>query len=318
MRVTAKRAIGRAVLSAVLLLGVASPAHAADPDPKTTEEARSHFQRGVDLYRDADYRSAIIEFRRAYELVPNWRIQYNIAQACAEVQDYPCAQVALQAYLAQGAAEVPADRRKTIEDELHRVTGRIAHLSLTVNRADAELFVDEQSLGKAPLQAPAAISEGHRRVSATLPTGQTVSKVIDVAGGDNVNVSLEFIDAPAASTPKPAVVPKAQTPSKAPIFVGLVATGILAAGATTTGILSLGAKSDLNSELGKVPGNDQAIDSARTKARTFAALTDVMGGAAIVAAGITVFFIVSRPSTKTDASVGLVVGPGHVGLRGAF
>ncbi|MGH7328554.1 MAG: PEGA domain-containing protein, partial [Polyangiaceae bacterium] len=289
MRLKTKRAVGRAVLSAVLMLGIVAPARAAEPDPKTTEDARAHFQRGVDLYRDADYRSAIIEFRRAYDLVPNWHIQYNIAQSCAEVQDYPCAQRALQAYLAQGAAEVPADRRKTIEDELHRVTGRIAHLSVTVNRADAEVFVDEQSLGKAPLAAPASISEGHRRVSATLPTGQTVSKVIDVAGGDNVSVSLEFIDAPVAAAPKPAPA-KAQAPSKAPIIVGLLATGILAAGATTTGILSLGAKSDLNSELGKVPGDGQAIDSARTRARTFAALTDVMGGAAIVAAVITVFF----------------------------
>lgn len=318
MRTRLRQLLRTTLLSLALTTGVGVAMAQAD-DPKKTEEARAHFQRGVELYKDADYRTAIIEFRRAYGLIPNWRIQYNLAQACSEVQDYPCAMRALETYLAHGAAEIPADRRAAVDEELRRVRGRIARVRLKTNRAEAEIFVDETSQGKGAPAEPVLVGAGRRRVSATLPTGQTISKVIDVAGGDEPTVTLDFPDAPAAP-PTAAKSPESRSepPSRVPLYVGVTVTGLLAAGTVATGILSLGAQKDLDNEVGKLPGSDSAINSARSRGRTLAIVTDVLGGAAVVAAGITVYIALTTPSAKSSGTVGLAVGPGALGLAGRF
>lgn len=286
-------------------------------DPKRTEEARTRFQRGVELYKDGDYRASIIEFRRAYELVQNWRIHYNIAQACGEVQDYPCALRELEAYLAQGSTEVPEDRRSAVETELRRVRSRIARVTVTVNRPSAEVFVDDQSLGPAPFKQQALVSAGRRRFVATLPGGRSVTKVVEIAGGDQLTLSLDFVDAQ-ASPPTPNE--PASEPSMTPIYVGLGVTGLFAAGAVTTGILSLGAQSDLDKAIDTIPGSKNDIDDARSRTKTFALVTDILGGAAIVAAGVTVYLIATRPSSsrRESTNVALKLGVGTVGLRGQF
>ncbi len=316
------RSRSRHVLHALLTAGALSLGSAealAQPqpeDPKRTEEARSRFQRGVELYRDGDYRAAIIEFRRAYELVPNWRIQYNLAQACAEVQDYPCTLRALSAYLADGGGEVPADRRAAVDAELKRVTGRIARVTVKVNQPGAEVFADETSLGKSPLEAAALVSAGRRKLSATLPSGRTVAKIVEVAGGDEVTVALDFEALAPVSAPSPVSPDKsaAPAPSSTPFYIGLIATGVLAAGTATTGLLSLSAKSDLDSELDQIPGSEDAIASARSKTETLGLVTDVLGVATIVAAGVTLYLALSRPSK----SVALTVGPRATGFVGRF
>ena len=84
------------VASLVLaLLCVAAPARAGDPPspppppPQAQlDEARAHFNRGVKFYKDADYRSALVEFQEAYRVAPNARLMFNIGQTYDELQDF--------------------------------------------------------------------------------------------------------------------------------------------------------------------------------------------------------------------------------------
>lgn len=319
-----KRHVSHALVAAAAVLLVASRASADSPvggeDPKRTDEARIRFQRGVELYKDGDYRASIIEFRRAYELVPSWRIQYNLAQACAEVQDHPCTLRALEAYLAGGGAEVPEDRRTAVEAELRRVRGRVARVHVTVNREGADVLVDEATVGKSPLAEAALVGAGRRKVSAILPSGQTQTKLVDVAGGDDLTVALEFVDAPVVVAPVARDVPVARAeepPSRTPVVIGLVATGVLAAGTATTGILGLSAKSDFDKELDRLPGSEDAIAKARSRTDTFATVTDVLGAATLVAAGVTVYLALTRHAPPKP-SVGLTILPSPTGIAGRF
>ena len=65
----------------------------ADADPRA--EASKRFRRGVKLYNDGDFVAALIEFKRAYELEPNYRVLYNLGQTSRELKDYAAA---LRAY----------------------------------------------------------------------------------------------------------------------------------------------------------------------------------------------------------------------------
>ena len=67
----------------VLLLAattfVAGPAVAQTAPAQTAKgEARARFDRGLSLFEDGDNAGALAEFKRAYELIPNSLVLYNI------------------------------------------------------------------------------------------------------------------------------------------------------------------------------------------------------------------------------------------------
>src|ERR1043165_5818761 len=79
--------------------GLGSVAHAEPASDSSVKEAGKHFQRGVTLYNEADYRAALVEFKRAYEIAPNSAVLYNIGQTYYQLQNYAAALVALGRYL---------------------------------------------------------------------------------------------------------------------------------------------------------------------------------------------------------------------------
>ena len=71
-------------------------ATAAGPSPEVVTEAKSRFDRGLELYNEGEYPLALIEFTRAYELVPNYRVLYNIGQVGIQLGQYANARRALE------------------------------------------------------------------------------------------------------------------------------------------------------------------------------------------------------------------------------
>src|SRR5271154_2835885 len=68
-------------LSTTLLCAVASSTALAQPAAPTEaarQEARDRFDRGLKLFNDGDNPGALAEFKRAFELIPNPLVLYNI------------------------------------------------------------------------------------------------------------------------------------------------------------------------------------------------------------------------------------------------
>src|SRR4051812_31637230 len=70
----------------VSIVSVAPSAHAQETAAQ--KEAGTHFQRAVQLYSEADYRAALVEFKRAYELAPHVTVLYNLGQTHYQLQNY--------------------------------------------------------------------------------------------------------------------------------------------------------------------------------------------------------------------------------------
>ena len=68
----------RTLIIAVALLLAAAPARAGGDN--ASREAGKHFQRGVDLYNDGDFRGALVEFKKAYSVWPRANVLYDIGQ----------------------------------------------------------------------------------------------------------------------------------------------------------------------------------------------------------------------------------------------
>ena len=106
-----------------LLAGVAQAQNKVD-------EAKAHVKSGAELYDENNFRGALVEFQRAYELAPSYKIMFNIAQVQMELADYAGALTAYSRYLSEGGPDVPANRRSEVVIEIERLKGRVGSIAV--------------------------------------------------------------------------------------------------------------------------------------------------------------------------------------------
>jgi hypothetical protein len=264
------------------------------------DEARVHFERGVELYREGSFDAALVEFQRSYELAPNYKILYNLAQVQAERHEYVAAVKLLNEYLQSGGAAVAAERRQAVAQDLEKLSQRIATLTVDVNVTDAEVFVNDVSVGRSPLTAPVLVNVGTCRVRAEKPGFVTQSRPVTIVGADRPHVELKLEPVPVTAQ-RSAQDRVLKTRNMTPFWISLGATVVLGGTTGVFGALALGANHDLDQALDHYPLQQSSVDSTRRKLRTMAALTDGFGGATLVAACAAVYFFVSPPE-HTEAA----------------
>jgi len=318
-------------LALLLTLAVSTTAYA-----QKTDEARSRFVRGVDLFKDNDYRAALIEFKRAYELAPNYKVLYNLGQTSLELQDYASALKEFEQYLREGGKDVSTKRRADVEAELSKLRTRVAKITVEVNVEGAEVSIDDIVVGKTPLPEPLTVSAGRRKISVSKSGLATATRTIDLAGGDAQKVPLELVEpqpttvltttnpttgnteTTTVTSRQPLKVETVKTKNMTPVWIGLGVTGGLAVGTVVVGVIALGAKSTFDTRVDALGQTSQSIDDARTRTRTFALVTDVFGGATIVAGAVTLVLALTRPSVTKEAFVRPYFSPFGGGVAGAF
>jgi hypothetical protein len=300
-----------------------------------TEDARSHFTRAVELFKEGDFRAALIEFQRAYDAAPNYKVLYNLGQTSLELQDYAGALKAFRGYLDGGGREIPPARRTQVEADLKKLESRIARVDVVVNVEGADVTVDDVSVGKSPLREPVLVGAGRRRIAASKAGLTPTSRVIDVAGGDHPRVSLELVEATqqvvtvtqpqqheegqTVAPPPPTPTERTTTGPSTAFWIGLGTTGALAVGAGVLGGLALSSKSTFDSRVQQVGATTQQIDDARNQTRAFALAADITGGVAIAAAITTVILAFTTHSThvvRESAHARVFVGPSGFGVAG--
>jgi Tfp pilus assembly protein PilF len=317
------------------------PAHAdegAEVASASLEEAQTRFRRGLELYEENDFRTALVEFQRAYDLAPSFRILYNIAQVQYQLQDYAGALLSFERYLADGGAQIDGLRRREVEKDIERLRVRVATLEIVVVESGAEIHVDDVLVGVTPLASPVVVSAGRRRISARLDGHVAVTRVVDVAGGDTLSLVFDMVESkspaetlvaveePATAVvlePAPAVVMAPEPPlddERAVPWVGWAVTGALAAGATVTGVLALRASGDLEDKRSTADVGRTALDDASRETKRWAIATDVLMAGALVAGGLSLYWTLQpeRGAQSSDTAVRWHVGPASMGLIGAF
>lgn len=266
---------------AFVALALAAPAASADES-----EASAHFKRGIELYDDGDYKLALVELERAYELVPSYKVLFNIGQIHYQLGEYARAHRTLRRYLDEGGAEIPEERRAEVERDLATLATRIATIRIEVNVPGAEIAVNDRPLGRAPI-APALVAAGTVRVHASKTGYEPRTEVMQLAGGDERVVRIEL-----AKIAREVIVEREGVPTAA--VIGWIATGVLAAGAVGTGIAASSAATKFDTmRTTPISGSaEQArvdLDRQADLADGLALATDALIGAAIVAGGVSLW-----------------------------
>jgi tetratricopeptide (TPR) repeat protein len=252
-----------AVAVAVFAALVAAGASARAEDP--AEEARIHFHQGVELYKQGDYEQAAIEFGRAYELKPSYKILFNVGQAENELKHYARARDAYARYLAEGGAEVPADSMLQVSAEMKRLDTLVGSVDVRCPVDGAAIMVDGEAAGTTPLAGPIFVDVGRHEIEVHKGSAQLHREIIRIAGGESLAVTVEGgRDSPSGA---PAARGRAQEAGLDPIYfyVGCGITGALAvASGVTWGLLGAAASDRQHA----IDADDQAgLDDANARGR---------------------------------------------------
>jgi hypothetical protein len=123
-------------------------------------EAARHFDRGYLLAQQGSLEAAIAEFKQAYALSPHPSVLYNLGQAYAASGRAVEAVQTLRKYLEQADPTLDSERRAQALSLVDYQSQRIGTLKLEVEPAGAEITLDGEPLGKAPLASPVQLTAG--------------------------------------------------------------------------------------------------------------------------------------------------------------
>jgi tetratricopeptide (TPR) repeat protein len=318
----------RIVIALGFALSVALPAPARADDTPATHEAAKHFQRGVALYGETDYRAALVEFKRAYATSPNVAVLYNVGETEYQLQDYASALSTFERYLGEASPTDP--HRAEVEGTVEILRARVGHLAISTNPPGADVTVDDVAVGKTPLDKSVLVSIGRRKVVAALPGRPPISRYVDVAADDTVPVAL-FLPAPEPSPASSSLSSSSAAhlePSGSGSLgrtlrtVGWLTAGASALGAITFGVLAMRESSELQSARASYPTTAGTLQNDANLTQTYSLLADSLTAAAIVIGGITIVSTFTSPSSSTKrgmlGTTNVSLGPGSARFEMSF
>ena len=312
---------GTALLTALstTLPNVAFADDAPSAETPAMKEAKERYARGLRLFADKDFEAARIEFAKAYELAPSYKILYNIGVCDANRNDYVSAISSLERYLSQGGNEVPPDRKTEVENLLKDIRPRVGHLDIRTNVTGAAVTVDDVAVGTSPLPKSVDVNPGLRKVTSTKSGYIPSTQAVTVAGSETQVVQLTM-------QPTTSITIKKGT-SPLP-FVLWGVTGALAIGAGITGYFAIKTSNDLSTLSNQTPPAgtsaaqyQQDLEGKRSDMRTFSIIADALTAGAVVAGATALVVTIvtfSKGKEKSAPAVSVGVRPGSLLLSGTF
>ncbi|MBI5535076.1 MAG: PEGA domain-containing protein [Deltaproteobacteria bacterium] len=177
-------------LSPAILPTTVVEAQGEKADP-FTDMARQRFQEGVKLYDAKKYEEARAAFLQAYALKKHPAVLLNLAQSELKSNHPVDAARHFSQYLQENAAASAAER-KTAEQGLAEARLKTGRVQVEVNVAGAEVFVDDELVGKAPLHEAIDVGPGAHKVEARFSGYPNATGQVNATTGQVVALSLKL------------------------------------------------------------------------------------------------------------------------------
>jgi hypothetical protein len=298
------------------------PAPAKPARDPAKEKAAPYLKTGLRAANAGQWDDAYAELSIAWKLYQDWETAAALGRAALRTQHHAEAIARLSYYLREAPpAKVSARQRADAEKWILEAKGKTGALTITA-APGAEIAIDGEVVGTAPLPEPVHADPGRHRVEAR-QGGAAEGKDVDVAAGSSAEVSLVPVKAPDAA-PEPVGAAASTGMGSAPRIAVLAGGGALAVGGVVAGAVSLAMAADRGAarqEASKDPNGRAAAEAAalaEADARN-AALWSFVGGG-LAAAGTAAFFLATRPGSKAPVKGAVGVGPAgpSVWIQGEF
>jgi hypothetical protein len=304
------RPLALVTLWTLMLWALARSAHARPdaPGPK----AAGHFQRGVDLYNEGDFRGALVELRKAYALWPRPTVLYDVGQTEYALLDYADALKSMERYLADTGPNAP--HRDEVESTVAALRDRVGQVALSTDTPDCAVSIDERPVGTTPLSQPICASVGWRTVMLSCPGRSTLTRQVEVAPRATVRLDLRR-ELPSAPAPSTASTATPVGPRRSSLILAWSATGLLAAGTAVAGALALVEQGELERLKQDYPVTKAALDHQSATTLGLSIATDALAVVSLAAAGIATWVTVKY---KREHPVRIGLGPSSVSVSTTF
>jgi len=303
----------------LFLFPVVASAQPKQMTPEAQEEAGQRYKRGIEMYREENYRGALVEFKRSYELTGEYRVLYNVGQVCYQLQDYVCAVESFEQYLRDGGPDVTPDRQEAVKGEIQKLRPRIATITFETNVPGVSVTVDDVPWGATPLE-PRNLSAGAHRINASKEGFHPLSQTVEIAGADKRTIKLTLVQAGTRQVVvREKVGPTSQWTTLS--YIGLGVGGALLAGGAITGAMALSSSSKMKDEQYVGAPSSEARD-LQSDVKTYRLASDIMVGAGVATLATTLYLTLTRkvetPEPPKSSRIGVSVGLGNAYVSGSF
>jgi hypothetical protein len=169
------------------------------------DEAKRHFDNGVELAGDENFAAAAAEFEVSVELFSTKMGLFNLANAYKALYRYGDALATVDRLEREFGKKIDADLRKEIKALKESVQVIIGWLDVRVDKEGAAIRVDDREVGVSPLADKLIVGPGDHVIEATLDGFESSHRTVKVASGNTA--VAEMVLAPVKEEPPaPAVV----------------------------------------------------------------------------------------------------------------
>ena len=177
---------------------VAAPA--AGPDAASKKAAREAYGAGEKAYGAGDYTTALAEFRKAHDLIPNIHAEYWMAMALSKGTDPGSAYDALEAVIASpDASKLGDEKLSAAKARLEELKKMPASVSVTSTPSGGEVSVDgAPQPGFTPVTV--SVPPGTHHIGVALKGYEAFTADVTLKPGQKLDQSAELKAAVAAPT----------------------------------------------------------------------------------------------------------------------
>lgn len=168
------------------------------------QEARAHFDRGLQLVDSKRFEEAAAEFEHAQSLRPHPSVLYNLGMAQAAARRLALALATLQAYLASDDAKQNVARAREVRARVAELETKVGHLELNLQPAQALVRVDGRlHTGEGSI----AMDPGAHTLLVTASNHSPQEQAFVIREGESKALSIQLrpdpSETPAADAPAP-------------------------------------------------------------------------------------------------------------------
>jgi hypothetical protein len=332
---------GTSLLLATLITTLAPHARAADVP--INDEARNHFNAGVNLIQDPDgprYEEAYREFKAAYAAAPSWKILGNLGIAAMKLERDGEAIEAFKTYLAEGGGQLDPEEKAQVERDLTTLESGVVRLTLSSDPPGALLLDERFPASGNPIQnsygplnegTVVGLHPGRHRITARLAGRKDAIWEVELSPKQHQSYVFKLEDAAGPSTALPgASVSTSEVSRGNGLRIGsYVALGVGVVGVGAGTFFALSAKKHYDDGNDLCPTFPCTLTSERDRdrkdfgdkgdsAKTLSLVSFIVGGVGL-GTGVTLFVLSNKKQEEPQqARVEPFLGFGSAGVRGNF
>jgi hypothetical protein len=163
--------------------------------------ARARFKEGVEFYDKSEYEQARAAFLQAYALKKHPAVLLNLAWSCLKAGHALEAEKYFKQFLAEGK-EITDKQRADANDGLTQSRSKLGHIEV-VAASGAEVTVDGDRVGTAPLAEPVDVEAGAHTVKIKAADGTADTQSVTVLSGEKAVARFGKSSAVPPPTPPP-------------------------------------------------------------------------------------------------------------------